>query len=505
MTSYEEVLQDGDTDNFSEESTAAVSVIGQLNNELVDIEKMIVDYNDIICTSKDKHDIGNAKANKKQLEARMKKIRADINDYNKAATHSMEIGGNPENVEEYVDFFLRRFGIVVRSNDVIASDHPVIKNYPNLINALLHMKNKFELPYTDSAIKVALQYYDNVCTEAYIDSLKQSIRYDANVIGAVDEQLLQLEGLFFEVGKPGLMVAVIKRFIWQVKIKALLEQDPNDKCRPIMPILYGAAQSTGKTKLVERICTPLKDLTLQTTFSKMCHESALGNWDKYIAHFPEMAKADKESTEIIKNAITQFRMPFRILHGMQTVVVKNRCTFIGDANKPIDFFIKDTSGLSRFVQLNVKPGLRKFTKEVREIHAFINSIDWTNVWRAVDENGDDPLLDYLDIVTQEQDELRVETIIEQWLDDDDRDEHRDGGDDHDTRWGVLKNGKIKAKEYKDIFAQNFVPWVKQNFPKGNPGNHAEFLKELKSTAAEGRVELVKTDNKYQFRPKSRTM
>ncbi len=504
MNAYEEVPHD-DSDDTDDSDTIVASMGDQLKRELADIQSMSLEYDGIIGTSTDKDAVKEAKANKKALEARKKEIYREMEQYNKIQMQITEMGGTPDNVEEYISYFLERYGIVVRSGDLVSTNHPVIKSYQKLTIALLHTKNKLNLKFSDTSIKIALQWYDNICTEAYIDSLKQNIMFDASAAATVDEKLLELENLFFEVSKPGLMVAVIKRFIWQVKCKALLEQDPSDKCRPIMPLIYGAAQSTGKTKLVERICGPLKDLTLQTTFSKMCHESALGNWDKYIAHFPEMAKADKESTEIIKNAITQYRIPFRILFGMETVVVNNRCTFIGDANKPLDYFIKDTTGLSRFVQLNVRPELRRFTPEVRAIHAHINSIDWTNVWRSVDENGDDPLVDYLELVTHEQDELRVESIIEQWLDDEDRDEHRDGGDDHDTRWGVSKNGKVKAKEYKEIFAQNFVPWCKQNFPKGSPGNHAEFLKELKSMAAEGLVEMVKTDNKYHFRPKVHTL
>lgn len=392
MNIYEEVPQDVGEET-AENCTIMISIGDQLKSELADIQCMILEYNGIIGTSADKDAVKEATANKKSLEARKKEIYREMEQQNKTEMQIAEMGGSPDNVEDYIYMFTEKFGIVVRSGGLIASKHPVIKNYQKLITALLHTKNKLNLKFSDTAIKTALQWYDNVCTESYIDSLKQNIRYAPDAGVSVDSQLLELERLFFDVSKPGLMVAVIKRFIWQVKCKALLEQDPSDKCRPIMPLIYGAAQSTGKTKLVERICGPLKDLTLQTTFSKMCHESALGNWDKYIAHFPEMARADKESTEIIKNAITQYRIPFRILFGMETVVVNNQCTFIGDANKPIDYFIKDTTGLSRFVQLNIRPELRRFTPEVRAIHAHINSIDWTNVWRSVDENGDDPLID----------------------------------------------------------------------------------------------------------------
>ena len=484
-------IYDSNIQNNGSAVNNVISMEGQLKQEINEINALLNMVSNVIDTSSNTKEVELAKKQNKELIDKKRETIATLKNHQGEMEKINEIGGVPANVEEYVINFLSKYNITLRCKNVVKSDHPTAKDYKLLRTALLHIKNKLALPYQDSAVTTALSYIDDLYTAEYIDGIKQLVVYNQKLDGVADAKLDRLEELMFTVPKAGLLRAVIKRFIWQVKVKTLLGQDITFKCRPIMPIIYGAEQSIGKTKLVEKICSPFHELTVQTSFSKMCEEKSMGNWTKAIAHFPEMAKADKESTDIIKNAITQYRMNFRLSHTNDNVNINNMTTFIGDTNRPIDVLIKDTSGLSRFVQLNINGDLQRFSDEVKSIHAFINSINWLEVWQSVDENGDDPLTGYIDLVTDDQNNLRVESCVEQWLNDEERDLHRkelDSG----TEWK-------KSKHYQMLFIENYIPWCEANAPRMFVGGSADFLREMKSFDPK-KVRMMKPKNKYHFAP-----
>ncbi len=484
-------IYDYNIQNNGSDVNNVISMEGQLKQEIGEINALLNMVANVIDTSSNAKEVELAKKQHKELLEKKREVIAKLKSHQGEIEKINEIGGVPSNVEEYVTNFLEKYNITMRCKSVVASDHPTAKDYKLLRTALLHIKNKLGLAYQDSAVTTALSYIDDLYTADYIDGIKKLVVHNPKLAGVADDKLDRLEELMFTVPKSGLLRAVIKRFIWQVKIKTLLGQDITFKCRPIMPIIYGAEQSIGKTKLVEKICSPLQELTVQTSFSKMCEEKSMGNWTKAIAHFPEMAKADKESTDIIKNAITQYRMNFRLSHTNDNVNINNMTTFIGDTNRPIDVLIKDTSGLSRFVQLNINGNLKRFSDEVKFIHDFINSIDWLEVWQSVDENGGDPLIDYIDFVNEDQNNLRVESYVEQWLNDDERDLHRKEFN-SGTEWN-------KSKHYQMLFIENYIPWCDANAPKMFVGGSADFLREMKSFDPI-KVRMMKPKNKYHFAP-----
>lgn len=217
--------------------------------------------------------------------------------------------------------------------------------------------------------------------------------------GEVEKFLIALIGSAQEE-----QVSVFKHFLWQVKRKAL--ELPVE--HHIMPVIIGLP-GAGKSMAMEKLVNPLRDLVHYSDL-KACEDDRKGALfhDSLVIVMDEMSKCAQTDISALKRMVTSHKVTYRILGTNKFKTGTNKATLIGTSNSPIKALIKDITGNRRFYPLNALP-----KGEVD--WATINSIDYLNMWRAVDANNPCPILPHLAAIHETQEKGRHRHDIERWL------------------------------------------------------------------------------------------
>lgn len=188
--------------------------------------------------------------------------------------------------------------------------------------------------------------------------------------------------------------SVLMHWLWSVKVKMMF--GPSKVVHHLMPILYGKKQGSGKSTAIRRLLGPIEDFTLSAkrlTDIADPREAALFK-DNYAVVIEELAGAQKADIEQLKTVITESEVSFRRMRTNFNETVDQNSMFIGTSNKPIEDMIKDSTGMRRFFEIKVKDRLDWES---------INSIDYTLLWKSIDENLPTGYLDnYLDKLSEYQ-------------------------------------------------------------------------------------------------------
>jgi hypothetical protein len=180
-------------------------------------------------------------------------------------------------------------------------------------------------------------------------------------------------------------IAVLKKFIWQVKRRL----DSRTVTYHLMPILYGS-QGCGKSVFITKMLEQLGSLASTTDFDRLGDNREAGLFRNFALFLDEMNKADRADMDTVKAVITREEFSYRPMGTNLTVTSTQNASFIGASNKLLEQLINDPTGVRRFFQLdfNSQSGEREF--------AFINSLDFTAMWRSVDHLAADPCEPYRD-------------------------------------------------------------------------------------------------------------
>jgi hypothetical protein len=179
-----------------------------------------------------------------------------------------------------------------------------------------------------------------------------------------------------------LIVAVLAHWLCNIKRKML----GLDAKEHIMPIFYGDEQGTGKSTAVANLLSVIEDWKEEFKLDEIA-DSRYGHafQENYVLSFDEMMNADKTEIATLKNRITGKSFGCRKLGTNIIDRVEQNCSFIGTSNRPIDEQIVDSSGMRRFFQIKVA-ARKDWNWEL------INSIDYTELFKGIDENRAEPYI-----------------------------------------------------------------------------------------------------------------
>lgn len=176
---------------------------------------------------------------------------------------------------------------------------------------------------------------------------------------------------------PGFAIAVIKKFMWQVKRKAL----GLDISRHLMPVITGP-QEKGKSTFVEQMTMPLVDTMMRVSFDLLTDEKTINIWSNHILFLDEMGGFTKADVDKVKNIITSPEVTIRIMRANDAEPIRQQSTLIGCSNKSLEQLVRDDTGVRRFAELS-------WLKEPN--WDAMNAVDWSLLWQSVDEFADDPI------------------------------------------------------------------------------------------------------------------
>lgn len=208
---------------------------------------------------------------------------------------------------------------------------------------------------------------------------------------------------------PEFCIAVLKKFMWQVKRK-LRHMKVTDH---LMPVLLGP-QGVGKSSFVNAMLGMVRDITVGVDFKALEEERNIDIWDSYVMFLDEMGFASKANVDTIKNVITTEFLNRRPMRSNSSVKVRQNATFIGCSNKELGQLIKDPTGIRRFVGLRFRNKPEPGAVNTVDWDT-INETDWKLLWQSVDRNGPDPMEPFKELLAAKQEEDREEGRVELWV------------------------------------------------------------------------------------------
>jgi predicted P-loop ATPase len=252
------------------------------------------------------------------------------------------------------------------------------------------------------------------------------------------------------------VIAVLKKFIWQVKRKMLGLPITNH----LMPVITGP-QGVGKSTFVRDVLLmPIDELVSNTDFAMIEDNRIMDLWRNYALFLDEMGYAGKANIDNVKNKITAPYVTGRPMRTNDNVQYKQNATFIGCSNKELDQLIRDETGNRRFVSLRFSsaPDWSK-----------LNGIDARMLWTSVDERGDDPTSEIASELREAQALIRERSVVEQWLE----------------QVQIPKAYEGKKRQSKDLYPE-FKQWSEE-FTSGRVLDVAMFGKEFTRLINSGQI------------------
>jgi hypothetical protein len=197
-------------------------------------------------------------------------------------------------------------------------------------------------------------------------------------------------------------LAVLEHFIWQVKRKLF----GRTVTRHMMPVLYGKTAS-GKTQAVQRLVSPISELTLETDLEALSDTRCDHNFERrFVMIIDELAHVNRAEFSAIKRKMTSDYVEHRVLGTHTNNRIPNKATWIGTSNIPLNDVIKDYTSIRRFYQIET---LDKCDWDA------INNIDYLGLWKSVDESVSiSPVEDMISEISTEQEKFRHHDFVESW-------------------------------------------------------------------------------------------
>ncbi|MCD1591824.1 virulence-associated E family protein [Qipengyuania citrea] len=322
--------------------------------------------------------------------------------------------------------------------------------------------DKLELGYRDGVISDALdEWQEKVITDASVEAFQLIAFQKGKATGEIGAAMwADLERACFDVSDScqGFAVAVLKKFMWQVKRKAR----GMDVTNHLMPVLTGS-QGKGKSTFVEHLIAPLGDLTRKVDFGLLSDGKTKDIWSASILFIDEMGFFSKADVDQVKNLITSNELSIRTMRTNRSDVVRNCATLIGCTNKSLGELVRDDTGVRRFAEL-------RYSNDPD--WAFMQTVDWIMLWQSVDEEGPDPVIEanMMTALKSQQESNRNQCPVELWA----------------TEFGKNYKDWTRASDLHETFRE----WEDIAFPRAQT-NQTNFGKTLTRLIGDGRIEMEK--------------
>jgi len=232
----------------------------------------------------------------------------------------------------------------------------------------------------------------------YLKWLRDEYRFTPNDSDLIAEWVEAVTGV-----RNPLDVAVMRHFVWQVKRKIYgLPVEHHT-----MVALWGAS-GIGKSVAVHKLIEPLNDVAALRDMRVFNDQFARRAFTRsFIMFFDEMGKSNDVDIDLLKNIITANVTEWRGCGSESINSAPQNCTFIACTNLPLRERIKDPTSARRFYQLNC-------AEKVDWVK--INSIDYSLLWKSIDEKSECPITSFLDdLKAVQQKEIVHQDLIESWL------------------------------------------------------------------------------------------
>ena len=280
----------------------------------------------------------------------------------------------------------------------------------NTINQELQKKNKMaaapyriKLPYKSKDLILAA--FDHTIYEVVNESFKElrvKLKYDSQA----DPGGINLKSFVANLTteRIPLTVCVLAQFIWLVKRK--LYGLP--VIHHLMPILAGGG-GEGKSSNLDRFLGPVSDFCWEiNNAGQLIDDRAFAAYeDNLVAKLNELAKLGSQDFNQVKNVITAPTVSAKPLYTNTMETYVNRISFFGTTNLALNEQLFDsTMALRRFYEIKVD---KKIDIEIS------TGLNYLAIWRAINENGEAPLLSMLDEYYECVDKLRTPDLFEEFF------------------------------------------------------------------------------------------
>ena len=274
-----------------------------------------------------------------------------------------------------------------------------------IIRKLRISRDTFKLKFNDSQLADSIEEWSDIYKSSRRGEIFSSIIYlhDEEQIKRADNDLDKIcEALFDENHlTKSANKNILRKFIWQVKRKIKGSAVTNH----IMPVFTGA-QGTGKSTFMHRFISPVAELSSPTDFKQLTDDRNISLFKNAVLIIDEMGFANRADIESVKSIMTATELARRPMRQNITVQIRQDATMIGASNKEVEQLIRDETGLRRFIGIRFKNN---------PDWNLIKDIDYAGIWRSVDEDGEDPTLESIDVILEAQEIARCKTPCEMWV------------------------------------------------------------------------------------------
>lgn len=318
------------------------------------------------------------------------------------------------------------------------------------------------LRITDKSLEMALRLIVDRARGEDLARIRAATAYDPSVGDSAIKQFVKAV-----TGEESpLVVSALKHWVKNIK-RRMAGKEVTFQLFPVIVGKQEGGKSTAFKKLVSPIEWYVMSLNSVAQLADERNYKALS--ERFVCFIDEMADADRTEAAILKYVITADTYTARVMYTNIRATYKAAASFMGTSNKSVTSIIYDTSGMRRWLEIKALDQLD---------WAAINSINFSEVWRSVDEDAD-----YLAAVKpalkEHQEEIRPKTAAEEFVEDMGITPGEPGNPDHKVTNGTL-------------FA-NYAAWAvavgkKFNLDSRHLGRHLEDLgfETWKSGGARGR-------------------
>lgn len=321
------------------------------------------------------------------------------------------LGASPQTEREFVKAFLASQGYQITfAGDFITAKHELVG-----VDVLLPdiQLTAADLGLTRKPLELKDRNFARALAEAVENERKLRIATTWHRISqlSVDRDPVQMEKALLRLcsryfKQPALAAAVLKKVVWQVKRKMQGMTIPEHHA----VFLYGG-QDTGKTTFWHFFKSVIADLCKgPVDVPALVSEAQLDLYKYFLIDTDEMSRAERADIGKLKSIVTAQKVTRRIYYTQMVRDVPMASTIIGSTNKPVAALIKDTSGMRRFIQLDVLT-----RAEIEPYWHEIEQFDWLGLWQMVDHQAQDPVWPFMSAIKAQQEQMREKDRVETWL------------------------------------------------------------------------------------------